>query len=326
MNKLIIIGNGFDLAHGLKTSYSNFLEYLFKKSKTTKKSILKFNRSLKDREYGRSDIDFSFFIGNIRDMFVKQIVSTDNSFLKILYLDLSLQDWVDIEKRYYSQLINTVPKNIEKLNNEFQQIKDELENYLKEEVPIFIDKPGSSIESRKFIDLFENGNSGKICFLNFNYTYTLDFYIDMLQDTFGIESEVINIHGRLSDKNNPIIFGYGDEEDESHTNLLKKDNEVYLMNIKSTLYNNSYNRLLSFLSHAPTIHIFGHSLGISDRTLLKEILTDKRVRSIKLYYYKNRSHYNYLKRRLAITFMEDKSWKTKVEEIESSTIMPQLEV
>lgn len=28
MNKLYIVGNGFDLAHGLKTSYKKFYEYL----------------------------------------------------------------------------------------------------------------------------------------------------------------------------------------------------------------------------------------------------------------------------------------------------------
>lgn len=27
MNRLILIGNGFDLAHGLKTSYADFIEW-----------------------------------------------------------------------------------------------------------------------------------------------------------------------------------------------------------------------------------------------------------------------------------------------------------
>lgn len=30
MNKLFIIGNGFDMAHGLPTSYNDFREYLIK--------------------------------------------------------------------------------------------------------------------------------------------------------------------------------------------------------------------------------------------------------------------------------------------------------
>lgn len=33
---ILILGNGFDLAHGLKTKYSDFLEYCKKKYSTTK--------------------------------------------------------------------------------------------------------------------------------------------------------------------------------------------------------------------------------------------------------------------------------------------------
>ena len=27
MNRIVLIGNGFDLAHGLKTSYKNFIDW-----------------------------------------------------------------------------------------------------------------------------------------------------------------------------------------------------------------------------------------------------------------------------------------------------------
>jgi hypothetical protein len=35
MNRLVIIGNGFDLAHGLKTSYKDFLKWYFIRAYTT---------------------------------------------------------------------------------------------------------------------------------------------------------------------------------------------------------------------------------------------------------------------------------------------------
>ncbi|RPD96775.1 hypothetical protein EGM88_10340 [Aureibaculum marinum] len=38
MNKLIIIGNGFDLAHGLPTSYKHFLNHFWKNLKSTYKT------------------------------------------------------------------------------------------------------------------------------------------------------------------------------------------------------------------------------------------------------------------------------------------------
>lgn len=31
MNRIILIGNGFDLAHGLPTSYGNFIEWYWRK-------------------------------------------------------------------------------------------------------------------------------------------------------------------------------------------------------------------------------------------------------------------------------------------------------
>ncbi len=31
MNRLILIGNGFDLAHGLKTSYADFIDWYWTK-------------------------------------------------------------------------------------------------------------------------------------------------------------------------------------------------------------------------------------------------------------------------------------------------------
>lgn len=37
--QLIVLGNGFDLACGLKSSYSDFFEWLYKKDKSTKKFI-----------------------------------------------------------------------------------------------------------------------------------------------------------------------------------------------------------------------------------------------------------------------------------------------
>ena len=47
MNRIIIVGNGFDLAHGVKTSYKDFIEWYFGKvieKLKTKKHRKKFRR------------------------------------------------------------------------------------------------------------------------------------------------------------------------------------------------------------------------------------------------------------------------------------------
>ena len=44
MNKLVIIGNGFDLAHGLPTSYRNFIDDFWAKLKENYKTDRKSTR------------------------------------------------------------------------------------------------------------------------------------------------------------------------------------------------------------------------------------------------------------------------------------------
>lgn len=41
MKKLYIIGNGFDLAHGIRTSYNDFISWYKKKVMTTKLKVVK---------------------------------------------------------------------------------------------------------------------------------------------------------------------------------------------------------------------------------------------------------------------------------------------
>jgi hypothetical protein len=50
MNKLILIGNGFDLAHGLKTSYSDFMLWLINKNYKL------YNASLSSGSYFNDDL------------------------------------------------------------------------------------------------------------------------------------------------------------------------------------------------------------------------------------------------------------------------------
>ena len=53
MNRLIIVGNGFDLAHGLKTSYHDFILDYFKKS-----VVLAFNDKRSDPNNYRNQYYF----------------------------------------------------------------------------------------------------------------------------------------------------------------------------------------------------------------------------------------------------------------------------
>lgn len=126
----------------------------------------------------------------------------------------------------------------------------------------------------------------QILLLNFNYTNTAEkLYVK--SDHYP-KCELIHIHGKLDDKNNPIIFGYGDEMHEDYKKIVDLNNNAYLENIKSIRYleTDNYRRLLGFIDSAPyQIYIMGHSCGNSDRTLLNTLFEHKNCLSIKPYYY-----------------------------------------
>lgn len=124
----------------------------------------------------------------------------------------------------------------------------------------------------------------RIMFLNFNYTNVADLYLPD-EDEYWFPNN--HIHGNLNNSDS-IIFGYGDELDNSYQTLLRQENNEYLRNIKSIRYleSNNYRNMLQFIESAPyQIYILGHSCGISDRTLLNTLFEHKNCVSIKPYYY-----------------------------------------
>ena len=85
-----------------------------------------------------------------------------------------------------------------------------------------------------------------------------------------------------------MIFGYGDELDDSFQEFLKQEDGEYLKNIKSIRYleSSNYREMLQFINAAPyQVYIMGHSCGNSDRTLLNTLFEHKNCVSIKPYYH-----------------------------------------
>lgn len=122
-------------------------------------------------------------------------------------------------------------------------------------------------------------------FLNFNYTSTPKLYFN--QKKGG--TTILNIHGDIDkSEENPIIFGFGDELDDTYKEIEQKNNNEYLNNVKSINYlrTDNYKRLLNFLNESFfQVIIMGHSCGLSDRTLLNTIFENNNCSSIKICYH-----------------------------------------
>ncbi|MNE39764.1 hypothetical protein D3C80_1337330 [compost metagenome] len=102
----------------------------------------------------------------------------------------------------------------------------------------------------------------------------------------------------MRNQNSPIIFGFGDEIDSDYLEMEKTNNNDFLTYIKSFGYfnNTNYKQLIDLIdSDSYVVYIWGHSCGLSDRTLLNMIFEHDHCAAIKPYYWqKDGNTDNYL--------------------------------
>ncbi len=367
MNRLFIIGNGFDLAQGLPTSYNHFIDDFWinlkarYKEEAIKKLVfvsesndvfLKINTienyddvivNIKERakEYSQ------FYDASKHEYYVAKnryqpIFKFQNDFFKHINIKKSIQNWVDIENEYYKKLkaiaqsakasIEPAKSQVIKLNEEFEQIKLLLEQYLIDEVvnkfelysnnnpqkwtkiynilrPISIynneatlleeftsHEDKTEIQNIFNIEKIERqSNKPFSLLLNFNYTPSLGIYLDTLKKS-KVNFSISHIHGHLNDSLNRINFGFGDEMDEDYKAIENVDDNEYLKFFKSFQYSETknYHGILNYINgNKFQVCILGHSCGLSDRTLLNTIFEHENCRSIKVYYYEKGEIDNY---------------------------------
>lgn len=315
-SNLVIIGNGFDLAHGLKTSYGQFIDWLieeeinnphpenplFKPTSQTNKEKL-----LEQIYKSSTDIHHNeFFRGLMR------------------YSGRGEErNWSDIEGFYFKELEKHLKGkiNVRATNEQFEVIKNRFEDYLVEYTK---DKKAISSYQAFFDKLHEN-----TLILNFNYTDTAELY-------WKDKNKIVNIHGELQNPDNPMIFGYAAKEEDLDKLYDKNDNQ-FLFNIKQNRYGDSISesRLDDFLKKAAKnegnqglykgirIFIFGHSCGISDEYILHRIVNNEKVNEIRIFYYDGIPHQHYEIRTNLKRIMNNRTQEHKIQNIHKCHRMPQ---
>lgn len=301
-NKLILIGNGFDLAHGLKTSYLDFIDWYvcnlyneFCANKNYNDCLIGIENKFANQPHLPNKTPNTFKdVLNFDKVDNELKITYHSNFFRRLLDSFELHNWVDIERFYYRLMksyftnpnVSDKDKAVLKLNSEFDFIIEKLTSYIKT-----INQSLNSIAKLKcnpspnnFSKIFENPRShSSIQFLNFNYTDTLH------EKGYARIEDIIYMHGRVADlKKNPIIFGYGDESDPSYQSIEDSGENFYLEHIKSFGYfsTGNYHRLLTYIDSDPfTVSIVGHSCGLSDRVLLNQILEHKNCQRIEIYYH-----------------------------------------
>ncbi|MDU1889512.1 MAG: AbiH family protein [Dysgonomonas sp.] len=250
MNRIILIGNGFDLAHGMKTSYRDFIDGYWgefiegarKKEKYHEDECV--NITTTSTTYNLVDIlpeginTYRALKSSVHLHFSTTDFSINNRLLTKISDSTSNKSWVDIENEYYQELKDTFLKkkdffdryNVRKLNEEFSIIEKLLEKYLTK-----VEKetqPDSSVYQNikeniySLIDINDLANSFENEFIKEieNQIHDIENWADEeFMDTYN---ETKKIHENLS--SNPVhienfIAKYLDEaenEDDAYEYLI----------------------------------------------------------------------------------------------------------
>ena len=144
MNRIIIVGNGFDLAHGVKTSYKDFIEWYFGKViESLRKNFFSYKDDLLEIKTRYDAIDMFTYTYNAKSNLeiIKKMKDIGNEFtfkfsplFERIIKDVENKGWVDIETDYY-ELLKDYALNkrgdVKQLNKELSCIENKLIEYLK---------------------------------------------------------------------------------------------------------------------------------------------------------------------------------------------------
>lgn len=255
---LFIIGNGFDIAHGLPTKYDNFREYL-------------------DQEYW----DFLIELEKLYDCkpngkkWSKEWLWQDFEKNLAEINDTAVIEWgASIEMGLEGGDIDVFDPLEDYFNDMYSYIES-LRSYLKqwvEQIELKTEKRTKRIDCRT-----------KDQYLSFNYTL-------LLEKIYGIENEqILHIHGSIDQENefSPDI-GHGDinkikEAKEKSITALdeSEDKEAAILSAVAKYYDRSlkdvpyylvtHNSFFKQLSEIEEVFVIGHSLGEVDLPYFRKI-------------------------------------------------------
>ena len=284
--KILILGNGFDLAHGLPTRYGDFLERC--KTNSFQKMLPQIKNNIwikyfgeiynKNKIKGENWIDFESEISFVISFLDKSFENLLKSYQELLSKIKKFQD-ENFEKldifvkclRYpvfVSNFNETIKDIRKKCFGDLEKLTKALEIYILE----FVEK-----KNINGLDMIKNINPDYI--INFNYTHTYEKLYDNKENVF-------HIHGECGKKENNMVLGideyWAEEECDKHTNyaIFKKFVQRIRKKTGTThiKWLNEINNIYQTKNEMSDIYVFGHSLDITDKDILKIFFTSEATR------------------------------------------------
>lgn len=259
-----IIGNGFDLNCGLKSSYQDFIEKYWKK-----KAVASNQEKLEQaaNKGGLLEVelwsDVEEEMGRITQVFATETIAEyETIFSEMLAL---LIDYLKIQEETISAT-NLVERNVAEFYNSVTGYQKRLAPTDQDKVPNHL---GSENNTYNFISL--------------NYTTLIDSFVDAAKGKYNPfarrgsytdkVSGVFHIHG-YADMEGASIFGVGGKSQISNTDLAT-DHEFCELWIKESQNeiagNHRTSEFKSLVNRTNVFVLYGCSLGVTDEYLLCEI-------------------------------------------------------
>ena len=276
MNRLVLIGNGFDLAHGLKTSYADFINWYWEQ---WGKRLMVEKKYKEEDDFCSFELSNKYGIGNwylVKGLYFQDINMNAREFIQKVKIDSNLcsfkykspffeqinkqigsKGWVDIENEYYTMLVNEkgFGDRYHHLNLQLEFLRNKLIEYLKQEnnkelvaIEEIKDKLYCPIKTEEIAVADKNNVleiaeiATEILLDKKEWTPSrimlLNFnYTDTLQHYSGTHSNVtINHIHGHIGTPDSVIFGYGDELDREFPRLKELNDNECLRHVKSIRY------------------------------------------------------------------------------------------
>lgn len=258
---LYIIGNGFDLYHGLPTSYGHFREYVKEHDKELVKLIEKYYPHKKNSDFWN---DFEENLGNFDDDLLREY---GNNYLE----DYGCEKWCDAFHHDYQYELN--------------KVVDRITLGLRENFCGWLSQISLNGLEQKAIPLEKDAY-----YLTFNYTRTLERIYNLPKQN------ILHIHGTSTGKdNNDIIYGHGgylytidknidDPRLEEGEDIIKDYFEKTAKPIKHIIhrYRKFFYKMIVCVSN---ITIVGHSMNKIDYPYFRRICNSIKGKVEWNYYY-----------------------------------------
>lgn len=247
---LYIIGNGFDLHHGIPSRYSDFRQWLYQEHK----GIIDDNFHGCDNDEWWNDFESHFADINIESIAMEETMQNMPNFGSDDFKD---RDWYIAESEAENRIIDI-----------YATINEELFRWARQ-------LPTVSVKKVRF-------ESRNAIFLTFNYTLTLE-------KLYRIPSKrILHIHGSVNKNAEGIVIGHDSSYYEIHGNVKPysyrgddddiADSEGFILNrttdacisvvsdYRKPVYEiiNHHQEWMQSLNDITHIHVYGHSFGDID--------------------------------------------------------------